>query len=854
MLKLTWKNLLAHKRRLSSTFIAVVLGVAFLSGTLVLTDTITRTFNDLFADVNRGTDAVVRSSTKIEGDFGNDIRGRIPVSLLPTVEGVDGVKAAEPSILGYGQIVGKDGKTIGDPSMGAPTFAGNWNEVPELNPFRLTAGGRPPNQTNEIVIDKKSASDGNLNVGDRTQVITAAGPNNFTIVGIARFGTADSPGGASFALMTLQAAQQYVSKPGEVDSISVVGASGVSQQALVDRLQSVVRETDPNTEAITGAQITKENQDSIQQGISMFFNFLIRPFAVVAVLVSVFSIYNTFSIIVTQRTREMALLRALGASRRQVLVSVIGEAFLVGIVASIVGLFGGLGVAILLKALLAGIGFGAPAGGLVLKASTVEWAFAIGIGVSVLTSIIPALKASRVPPLAAMRDVAVERTHPSVFRIVIGAIAAALGLVSIVSGVATKGSGGLARVGIGALLMIVSFVVLGPAVAGPISRLIGAPLARLRGVTGKMAQENAQRNPRRTSGAAAALMIGVAVVALFTVFAASIKASIDNQVKKSFAGDLVIDSQTRGFGGFNPQLASDIGGNDKVAAAAGIRLGQAKVNGSDRQLVVVDPRTIQQVFDLGIERGSLDDLGVGTTAVSTRYADDHNLKIGDKVPIAYADGSTNELTVVATYANRDVLGTDFMINPEEWTPHANENLDALVIVKLQPGVPLADGRTAVEQVAAAYPNAKVQDRAQYTDTVFGQINRVLALVYVMLALAILIALMGIANTLSLSIFERTRELGLLRAVGETRQQLRSMVRWESVIVALFGTLGGVGLGALCGWALVEAASDSGFAKFALPVFSLVVLLVLGALAGVVAGVRPARRAAKLNVLQAIATE
>jgi putative ABC transport system permease protein len=849
VLKLTWKNLLAHKRRLAATFIAVVLGVAFLSGTLVLTDTITQTFDDLFADVNRGTDAVVRSSVKIEGDFGNDVRGRIPTSLLGIVEDVDGVKAAEPQVLGYGQIVGKDGKTIGDPAMGAPTFAGNWNTVPELNPFRLV-DGRAPTQSNEIVIDKKSASDGDLKVGDRTTVITQQGPNSFTVVGVAKFGTADSPGGASFALMTLQAAQQYVSKPGQVDSISVV-APDSSQTEIVQRIQPVLP---ANTEAITGAQITKENQDSVQEGISMFFNFLIRPFAVVAVLVSAFSIYNTFSIIVTQRTREMALLRALGAARRQVLLSVVGEAFLVGIVASVVGLFGGLAVAIVLKALLAGIGFGAPAGGLVLKTSTVEWAFAIGIGVSVLTSIIPALKASRVPPLAAMRDVAVERTHASLLRVVIGAIAAGLGLVGIVAGVTTKGGDGLARVGIGALLMIVSFVVLGPAVAGPISRLIGAPLARLRGVTGKMAQENAQRNPRRTSGAAAALMIGVAVVALFTVFAASIKSSIDNQVKKSFAGDLVIDSQTRGFGGFNPQLASQIGALPDVNAAAGIRTGQAKVNGSDRQLVVIDPRSIQQVFDLGIEQGSLDDLGLGTTAVSTRYADDHNLNIGDRVPVAYADGATGELTIVATYANRDVLGTDFMVNTEEWTPHANENLDSLVIVKLQPGVSLADGRTAVEQVAAAYPNAKVQDRAQYTETVFGQINRVLTLVYVMLALAILIALMGIANTLSLSIYERTRELGLLRAVGETRTQLRSMVRWESVIVALFGTIGGVGLGALCGWALVEAASESGFARFALPVISLIVLLVLGALAGVLAGIRPARRAAKLNVLQAIATE
>jgi putative ABC transport system permease protein len=341
---------------------------------------------------------------------------------------------------------------------------------------------------------------------------------------------------------------------------------------------------------------------------------------------------------------------------------------------------------------------------------------------------------------------------------------------------------------------------------------------------------------------------------LFTVFAASIKSSIDNQVKKSFAGDLVINSQTQGFGGFNPLLAQDVGKLAEVKAASGIRTGAAKVNDSDRQFVVVDPKTIQSVLDLGIEQGSLDQLGVGTTAVSTRYADDHNLKVGDSVPVSYADGSSGQLRIVATFANRDVVGSDFTMSTDEWTPHANENLDSLVVVKLNSGVSLSQGRQAVEGVAAAYPNAKVQDRQQFTDQAFGQVNRVLALVYVMLALAIIIALMGIANTLSLSIHERTHELGLLRAVGETRPQLRSMVRWESVIIALFGTIGGVALGVLCGWALVSAASESGFAKFALPVFSLIVLVVLGALAGVLAGIRPARRAAKLDVLQAIATQ
>src|SRR5581483_10481986 len=503
MLRVTLKSLAAHKRRLASTFLAVVLGVAFLAGNLVLTDTISRTFNDLFADVNRGTDVVVRSANKIDSDFGNSVRGRIPLDLVNTVERVDGVKAAEAQVIGYGQIVGKDGKALGNPGMGAPTFAGNWSTVPELRSFTIV-DGRPPQRDDEVVIDRKSSKDGDLHVGDRTTVISAAGPGQFTVVGIAKFGSADSPGGASFALTTLDSAQRLVSEPGKVDSISVVAEPGVRQTELAQRVQRVLPS---GVEAITGAQNTKEAQDSIQQGLSQFFNFLLKPFAVIAVLVSVFSIYNTFSIIVAQRTREMALLRALGAARRQVLLSLVGEAFVVGIVASVAGLLAGFGVAAGLKGVLATFGFDIPAGGLVLKSATVAWAFAVGIGVSVVTSIVPALKASRVPPLAALRDVAAERTRASRARMVVGGVLVALAGASIVSGVVTKGSDGLLRVGLGAFLLIVAQVVVGPAVAGPVSRVIGSPLTRFRGVTGNLARENAMRNPRRTSGAAAALMI-----------------------------------------------------------------------------------------------------------------------------------------------------------------------------------------------------------------------------------------------------------------------------------------------------------------------------------------------------------
>jgi putative ABC transport system permease protein len=849
MFRLTLKNVFAHKRRLISTFIAVVLGVSFLTGLLVLTSTINKTFDDLFQQVGHNTDAVVRSATKVQSDFGQDVRGRIPSDLASTVQGVAGVKAVAPEVRGYGQIVGKNGKTLGDPGQGAPTFASAWITVPELRSFTLVEG-REPQTDNEVVIDKKSSSDGKLNVGDSTNVITAAGPIPVTVVGVAKFGNADSPGGASFALFNLDAAEKYVAQPGQVDSISVLGDGSVSQAELAQRIQATLP---VGVEAITGAQSIKENQDQFEQNIGQFFNFFLLPFAVVAILVAAFSIFNTFSIIVAQRTREMALLRAVGASRRQVLTSIIGEALTIGVVASITGIAVGLGFAAVLKALFKSIGFDVPATGLVLESSTVVIALIVGIGVTLVTSLVPALKASRVPPIAAMRDVALERTHASRGRVIGGIVVTAIALLSLLTGVAAGGDG-IGRVGLGALLLIVSLVVLGPVVASPVARFLGWPVTKVRGISGSLARENAMRNPRRTSGSAAALMIGVGVATLFTVFAASVKHSIDVQLDKSFAGDLVIDSGTRGFGGFNPSLAGDVAALPEVSAATGLRTGAAQVNGTDRDVVVIDPKTIESVFNLGVTTGSLESMTPTQLAVSNQYAKDHKWTLGQPVEVRFVDGATETFTVGATFENRDVTGSDWVFSTESWTPHAVDNLDSLILIKLSDGVSIDQGKAAVEQATAAYPNAKVQDRHDYSQQVASMVNQLLALVYVMLLLAIIIALMGIANTLSLSIYERTRELGLLRAVGETRSQLRSMVRWESVIIAVFGTVGGVALGTICAWALVTAASDSGFATFALPTGSLIALVIAGAIAGVLAGLRPAWRAAKLDVLRAIATE
>ena len=848
MFKVTVRNLVANRRRLVSTFLGVLLGVAFLAGTLVLSATITRTFDELFADVNEGTDGWVRSDVEIGGAFGST-RARVDEGLVATVQQVDGVRTAEGVVQGFAQIVGADGEPLGNPAQGAPTFGGNWTDVDGLNPFHLVAGA-PPRRDDQVVIDKKSADDGKLTVGTRTKVITSTGPVDVEVAGVARFGEADSPGGASFAMFTLPAAQRHVAQAGKLDAVAVVAEEGVSEETLVARIEQVLP---ADTEAITGAALTKENQDDIQEGLGVFTSFL-TAFAGIALLVTTFSIYNTFSIIVAQRTRQMALLRALGASRAQTLRSVLLEALATGGMASVLGLVVGVGVAGLLKGLLDAFGFDIPAGGTVLTSGTVITCLVVGIGVTVVAAAVPAVKAARVPPIAVLREVAVEHVRPSKVRIAAGVLVTLFGFLNVISGLFADTPGdALKAIGTGAAVLIVATLVLGPVMARPITSQLARPVQLARGITGRLARENTMRNPRRTSNSASALLIGVAVVTLFTVFAASVKSSAKDQVERSFGGDLVVDSGTMGVSGFTPAFAREVDALPEVKGATGIGFGALTVEDDDKFVAVVDPETVSGVFDLDVAEGSLAALDADAVAISDDIAEDKGYEIGTTLSARFPDGARSELSVVAIYRSQDVAG-NWTIGKPAWAPHALNDVDALVLVQLAEGVSLDAGKRAVETVAARYPGAEVQDRAEFTETQTAQIDLILGLVYTMLALAIVIALLGIANTLSLSVFERTRELGLLRAVGMTRGQLRSSIRWESVIIATFGALGGLALGVFLGWALVRGAGKGGFTTFTLPVGSLLGVLVLAGVAGVLAGLRAASRAAKLDVLQAIATE
>ncbi|MFG2466846.1 ABC transporter permease [Streptomyces canus] len=848
--RLSVSSLRAHKRRFAGTFLAVFLGVAFLAGTLVMGDTLRAGFDTMFGNATSGTDAVVRSAEAITTPGESQgVREPVDTDLVKTVEQVAGVAAAAPDVQGAGQLIGADGKPIG--GQGPPTLAGNWIDDPELNPYRL-AEGRAPKKSGEVVVNRGTADRGDLRIGDTT-ILRTPDPVEVTVVGLATFGGEDGMAQVTFTGMTLSDAEKYLTAgPGEASSIQVRAGPGVGQQELVDRLTPVLPR---GVEAITGQESTEENTDMISSQFLDIFTTFLLVFSGVALLVATFSIHNTFAIVVAQRARENALLRALGASRRQVTASTLTEASVVAVTASAAGLAGGIGVAAGLQALFPAIGFPFPEGDLVIGALSMALPLAVGIVVCLGSALLPAVRAGRTAPLAALRETAVDQSGASRVRAVIGGGLAALAVAVTLTGVLVSPSLWLA--GAGSVTALAAFVVLGPVASTTAVRVIGGPLDRLRGVTGSLARRNALRSPRRTAATASALMIGVAVVCLFTVFGASLKATMDQTVSRSFAGDVAVSTPSFGAGGsgLSPRLAGAVQQLPEVDTAVGLGRGVAEVDGKGRALTVTDPLALERTFDLGKVRGSLSHLGTDGIAITEKEAEKQGLTTGDKARLTFTDGAKDTFTVRAVYGQSELAG-DYVITRAAWAPHRTQDSDTLVAVSFKDGVSTGAGKAAVEKVAARYGDPEVQTRDEYAQSSAGGIDMMLTLVYALLALAVLIALLGIANTLTLAIHERTRELGLLRAVGQTRSQLRAMVRWESVLVAAFGTVGGLALGAFLGWVLVKAsdgASDSAFA-FAMPPLRLAVVALVGLAAGALAGLRPARRAARLDVLRAIATE
>lgn len=524
------------------------------------------------------------------------------------------------------------------------------------------------------------------------------------------------------------------------------------------------------------------------------------------------------------------------------------EAVLVGIVASIVGFVGGIGLAGALKGLLKALGIDIPAANLVIPVSAVVWAFVTGIVVTTVASLAPALRASRVPPVAALRDVSIDRSSTSTIRILSGGVVTALGIALLLAGLFGKQ---IATVGIGAGVIFLGVAILGPVVAAPVASVLGMPIKALRGVTGQIARENAMRNPKRTSATAAALMIGVALVVFITVFGASIRSSVNHAIDQSMKADYVVTGGGFDQGTLPISLENQLKGVSGVTSVSGVRSGEFQENGSTKQLMAVDPQQVNSLFDLQVTKGAIQNLGTGGIAVRDSTASSNGWKVGSQIPVVFAQTGKKTLTVQAIYKQTQVPA--YTISLDTYVINFPDQFDFQIYLKTATG-PNPQVRASLDKVMQQFPAGKLQDRTQYKHSQGDQVNQFLNLVYALLMFAIVIAVFGIANTLGLAVIERTHEIGLLRAVGMTRRQLRSSIRWESVIVALFGAVLGLVIGVFFGWAMVTALRDQGIDQLAFAPTSLVVILVLAGLFGVFAGILPARRAAKLDVLRAVTTE
>ena len=831
---LTIKQLAANKLRLLATAFAVILGVAFLAGTLILTDTIKATFGDVLARADAGTDAYIRATSPLTLGYG-ETGNPLDASLIDTIRTIDGVDQATIQVSGYAQIVDKAGKAVGKFNPGVRGM--NWVTVPELNPFTISAG-RAPAGPDEIATDQKYANEAGLQVGDTTTLLSRGEPRPVTLVGTVRFGNADRLGAFSVVWFDDITAQAVLNAPGQIDAIAVTARAGVSPETLVTQLAPVVGDSN---QVITGAALTKERQDDLNKDISQFGTFL-TIFALIAVFVGAFIINNTFSIIVSQRTKEMALLRAVGATGRQIRSAVLAEAAVTGIVASAVGLVAGIGVAEGIKALMAALGVKIPIGTMIITTATVSVSMIVGVVITVVSAVMPARRASKIAPIAALRDIAQDRSAVSKRRIITGTTSTVLAVATLLVGLNTANA---KLVGIGALGLFLAVSVLGPVLARPVAAVLGTPIAKLRGTAGVIAQQNAIRNPKRTARTAASLMIGVALVSFLSIFATSVKSSGAGAFRDDYHGTVVVDSGAiDSTGGFSPDLAANLTTRPGVRTVSQQRITGVEIDGNPAFLNAYDTTTIGTLFDLGHIEGDLTRLGADGIAVKAGTGPTA-AHLGDTRTITFASGRAT-FTVRATYDHgADFIGDRF-VDLAAFDTNLAGQLDNRVYV-------VADDIGAVEQAAATYPTATVLTTEAFITQQNGVIDTILTLMYALLGLAVLIALLGIANTLALSIHERKRELGLLRAVGMSRAQVRSSVRWESAIIALFGTGLGLTIGAFLGWAMVHTLADQGLNHLVIPVGTLATITAIATIAGVCAAVMPARRAARIDILTAVAT-
>ncbi len=848
MTRIALRYLWARKLRTALTSIAIVLGVMMVTGTYVLTDTIDSSFEDIFTESNENVDAIITSREAIDAEDNSE--PPIPASLLAKVQRTEGVEVAEGGISDpQVAIIGADGEPTG--GSGAPTFA--FSAGGELfDP--LTYEGAKPAADDEVVVDKQTADAEGFEIGDTVTIAGKEEARDYTLVGTATLGEVDSFGGASIAVLTLPEARRVTGKEDEFDQISVAAAEGVEPDDLVRNLGAVLP---GDVQAETGA----ENVESQRDDIAEFLGFLqgaLLTFASVILFVAAFLIFNTFSIVVAQRTREFGMLRAMGAKRRQIVTSVVLEATLIGIVASAIGFgLGYLFAADALGAIFKAVGIDLPLSGSVLELRTVIVAFLVGVVITVLAALVPAVRATRVPPVAALHEGAVlETPRQSRRRGLLGIALTAIGVLAVVLGLAGTLAEGFVGAGVG--ITFLGVALLSSRFVRPLASLVGRPLERVRGISGRLARENAVRNPARTASTAAALMIGLALVSFVAVFAAGLRGSIDDAIDKVFASDLIL-AHTDGFSDIPLRVGEEVEGIDGIATVSPYRYTQSRVReeGDEGFLSLVDPETVSDVLAFDWVEGSpevLAGLDPADAAIDAKWGRENGIGLGDTFEATTSSGEKINYTVRGTFKDDADFAGNYIASDANAEAYGDGDSVTNFLLAYEPD---ADPDAVRDEVTGAlssgFPTVEVQDQEELKDSIGEELDGLLGAIYGLLLLAVIVSLFGIVNTLALTIFERTRELGLLRAIGMSRRQVRRIVRYEAVITALIGAILGSVLGVVFAIIASRPLADEGF-KLTIPFGTLVMLLVLAVIAGIVAAIGPARRASRLDVLDALAYE
>ncbi|MEW2494031.1 FtsX-like permease family protein [Streptomyces nodosus] len=840
MFRTALRNVLAHKARLLMTVLAVMLGVAFVSGTLVFTNTISEAYQKSSA---KGFDQVdVALQPDRSRSTGDKVRARpeLKQTLLDKAAETPGAETAIGVVNGFTAIADKDGKLIGG---GFRSQGGNyWGTDDPRYPL---VGGHAPKGDNEVLVDSETARRAGYRVGDTVRISIDGPVLTPEIVGIFTTDDGNVAAGGSLALFDTATAQQLFHKPGAYDEIDVKAASGTSQTALRTELDKILPADVTST---TGKQLADEQARQIADATSSLRTFLL-VFAGIALFVGTFIIANTFTMLVAQRTKELALMRAVGASRRQVTRSVLIEAFAVGAVAAVVGLVAGVGIGAALRSLVSGLGT-MPDGPLVISPGTVVAALAVGILITMLAAWLPGRRAARIPPVAAMNSVHAQATTRSlVLRNTLGALLTSAGLVTVLYATTMDATDAQAPMGLGAGLLVLGVFVLTPLLSRPLIAAT-APVLRVFGVAGKLARQNSVRNPRRTAATASALMIGLTLITALTVVAGSLGNAIDKMAASALKADYVV-SMANG-NNLSPDLEQAVKSADGVAASSPLRNAPSRIDGKTEFLTGVDGSTIGELTHLTVDDGTF---AVGGTriVVDDRTAEDHHWSAGSRFTVNYEDGKQQQLTVAGVYKETEIM-RGIMVDTATLAPHQSNPSDMQIMVKMSGGATDSAKNTLVKALGEN-PAIKIQDKKDISDSIGQLFTTVLNMLYGLLAMAVIVAVLGVINTLAMSVFERSQEIGMLRAIGLDRKGIKRMVRLESLVISLFGGVLGIGLGVFFGWAAGRLLGTKMTTyELILPWDRMALFLALAAVVGVLAALWPARRAARLNMLTAIKSE